>query len=149
MDETMVTPPRTLSEILNLGIESMRGLDRLVYRADHAHWHKPDRDEDGEEVCRVCLAGAVMARVFNSDPNWPDQPSMHASYWEDCLRALEEMRLGQVATAANRIGVPVNTIPDQLRYVNITESSFKDWEDTDIFLDEMETLRDTLIKEGL
>ena len=140
-------PPKKLSELLGLGISSMRGLDRRLYQADHSQWYLPAEDEDGEEVCFVCLAGAVMARVF--DPGGPDEPRYHDYEWEACFHALDEIRRGNLVRAAEQMKISADTIPDQLRHVYVLKREFEDWDDADIFLGEMEILRDELKKEGL
>ena len=96
----------------------------------------------------VCLGGAVMAWVFESEGD--DDPRYYDDGWERCLRALDNMRRGHVIAAALQMNpAVVGRIPVRLREVTVDNMAFDSWESADAFLEEMEALRDELKKEGL
>ena len=137
-------PPETLSELLDLGIRSMRSLNRRVYFPESGIWHeKPN--EDGP--CYVCLTGAVMAAVFK--PNGHDEPGFHDSDWEERFVALDELRTGEVVNAQKMIGGSLEDVSQRLWYTNIENKNFIGWDETEEFLAEMEWLLDELKQEGL
>ena len=145
MNTTQETrPPETLSELLDLGIRSMRSLDRETYFPESMAWHeKPNEDEP----CYVCLAGAVMAAVFKPDDH--GNPSSYDDKWKECFMALEDLRTGDVVWAQKKMGGSLEDVSERLRYTDIENKNFVGWDETEEFLGEMEWLLDELKQEGL
>ena len=135
-----------LSELLDRGIRVMRGLDRDTYEPMAKTWHTPERDEDGNPVCMVCLAGAVMA--LHRPPNAEGSPTCYDEETKRRLMVLDDLRQGMVFTAMRMMAIP-DEVPPSLNTVSLPNQNFQGWEQADAFLEEAETLRDTLIKEGL
>lgn len=56
--------PATLHELIMLALDDLKAVENTPgYKIDMSHWHIYDRTD---EVCSVCLAGAVMARHLDA-----------------------------------------------------------------------------------
>jgi hypothetical protein len=85
--------PKKLSELIRLALTDLRKVERNKnYKVDMNTWHTPNG------VCRVCLAGAVMAGTLGADPTTVAAPSY---YGRDSgkLAALDEVRCGYLEDA--------------------------------------------------
>ena len=132
----------TLSGLLNMGITAMQGLDRAVYRPEWDVYHLAQ-----DEKCYVCFAGAVLALEHE-----PDQTVFGCEQDEPLnivISVLNSLRQGRVDEAVRFLGNDERAIPDHLFEVEVKNAYFEGWNEADLFLDEMEWLRDELRKEGL
>ena len=91
--------PTKPSELIRLALADLRACERDDrYVVDMGDWHRPSMDD--REVCRVCLAGAVLAQTLGL-------PREHAISTEDlagygssvqgALLALDFFRRGEIA----------------------------------------------------
>ena len=70
MDGTLDGLPNTPSELLSLALDDLEKCEQdTLYGVLMDAWHEPVFDEDHEfQRCDVCLAGAVMAKTLDVDP---------------------------------------------------------------------------------
>ena len=57
------SPPRLLSDLIELAIDDARKLDRKRYKPTFETWHEPQWHLK-DKTCLVCLAGAVIASTL-------------------------------------------------------------------------------------
>ena len=89
-------PPKRLSDLVELAIKDARGLDPDIYEPAESYWHRPSSDG----LCRICLAGAVLAGTLGYSPDLDIDPQkIGDDRWERALIALEELRTGFWRTA--------------------------------------------------
>ena len=90
----MIRPPNKKWKLLELALNDLRKAERSKkYVVDMNHWYKPN------SVCRVCLAGSVMAFSLSvvPDKDAPDReivPSDLGEAWDMALLGLDSMRFG-------------------------------------------------------
>ena len=101
MASQLQRPPEKLSDLIWLAIGDARALDRDQYVPDYSAWHQLTHNN----LCRICLAGAVMARtvrlcisetgnsLFDRDGTDNDEA------WKDAFYALNHIREGRYLTA--------------------------------------------------
>ncbi len=105
--------PTSLAALIEVALDDAQGLDRERYVPHNGLWHRTVHDMHREppevldERCHVCLGGMVIAgtirvehgkKVAPGDPVF-DDGARHALY------ALDEVRTGRWADAANRLGL--------------------------------------------
>ncbi len=149
----------SLAALIEVALDDAQGLDRKRYVPHNGLWHRtvhgmePMPPEDIDERCHVCLGGMVIAgtlrvehgkKVAPGDPVFDDGPR-HALY------ALDEVRTGRWADAANRLGLTAYPsriwmdVPEEMRdrlpdLDNLTSPAdmrnlkwFVTWERFDVF----------------
>jgi hypothetical protein len=94
----MIQPPKNFSEALELALTDLAKAEASpLHRVDMNQWHRGISDED--DVCRVCLAGSVMAFSLGANPKDTMAPHFRGDGWSPILLALNELRGGFVGTA--------------------------------------------------
>lgn len=94
--------PDKPSELIRLALADLRKVEAMPKRfaVRMASWHEPNG------VCRVCLAGAVMAQTLQVD----DRYSVRRDGWKfdidtsEKLKSLDEFRSGWINDALGRTG---------------------------------------------
>lgn len=106
--------PDTLSELLSVALDDLEATERDPrYVIDMDDWHCPEAGK-----CAVCLAGAVMAKTFDADPERYLVPGEVTGDDSRELRALDALRGGYVQDAANLLGLDVDL--GEFEYVEVT-----------------------------
>ena len=90
-----------------------------------------------DEICSVCLAGAVMAKSLDTYRSEPYDPSDFSSYIQLPLRALEAFRKGHIGLAMELLGYPEQShTPDRFITDYNSDSSNEFFDDMmDLFSD--------------
>ena len=109
---TACTVPAEVSDLLELAVIDAKILDKDDrYRLDMRRWHSPGKASyyATEEVCRVCMAGAVLARECEVPPS----ARLGASETEILkeMNAIDYMRRGLFHAAGKELGIQ---IPDEV-----------------------------------
>jgi hypothetical protein len=73
------------------------------YKIDMSNWHDPFCD-----VCRVCLAGAVMAQRLSCNSHTSVMPHHVGGVWQSRLIALNSFRMGHVRAGLSELGLDPN-----------------------------------------
>ena len=98
-----IAVPEKLSDLIRLAIADGRKLyqERAEeYLPDAYMFHEVGYDsQQGKQVCRVCLAGAVMAGTLHTDNRYSLIPSNFDKPWTKALCALDCVRRGQYYNA--------------------------------------------------
>lgn len=135
----MNTLPDKPSELIRVAIKDLQAcrLDsKYIIRMDNT-WH----DGEFEDVCSICLAGAVMAKTFGLSPYSNLSPSYFRISGEDNkLYSLDAFRGGDVKGGMLRLNIPYNSKMDR----TITDYS----KNPDQFIEDMLKMSDDLEKEG-
>lgn len=85
--------PTCMCGILRRAVEDVMVVAKMPkYRISMASWHEPNG------VCKVCMAGAVMARTLRADRKYVYEPSDFESE-EYALYAVNSMRVGDMVGA--------------------------------------------------
>lgn len=71
------------------------------YIIDMTLWHAPRLNGK----CMICLAGAYMAQTLHLEPGKEAVPSSFDEGTRNICHALDELRLGNITTAANYLGL--------------------------------------------
>lgn len=100
MDNTPIElpePPKKSSELIRMAIYDLLWVSKNPqYKIDMKEWHTPS---DG--VCKVCLAGAVMARTLRVLPTEMSHASEQPYPWREELLFLDCVRTNHFV-GANR-----------------------------------------------
>ena len=105
MDITKLKPSELIRVALN---DLMRCYNDSEYEIAMDVWHVPNSSRDTYEgheeyedytVCEVCLVGAVMAQTLGSSIKKALSPSSFSPLINSALRALNELRVGDVSVA--------------------------------------------------
>lgn len=92
--------PIKLSELVELALDSVEELEKSpLYKIDMQTYHRWD---SGLQKCRICLAGAVMVKVFAVSPRLTFAPD-DFGYQSYKLTAVDYFRMGDPETASLRI----------------------------------------------
>lgn len=87
------------SELLRLAAKDLRAVARNPrYLVDMRGWHIPVVRKSGNQVrplCKVCLAGAVIAGTLKARPNTLTEPSQFKPATMSLLVALDSARRGE------------------------------------------------------
>jgi hypothetical protein len=98
--------PDKLSDLLELAVNDCKKLKKTPgYILNMGTWHEPVRGAGKRKpVCRVCMAGAIMACELGIPRNHESRPDDFDP--EDCskLGAIDEMRNGHFDQAAHEMG---------------------------------------------
>lgn len=99
-----VTLPTKPSELLALAIgDYKKVLTDPNYIVDMDVWHTPVGD-----LCRVCLAGAVMAKSCKTGLTDVAGPTDYGSEIQRPLRALNDFRVGRIVDGFSYLGLYTN-----------------------------------------
>jgi len=91
------------SALIRLALTDLRAVERLPqYKVDMEAWHEPRRGR-----CRVCLAGAVMARTLNVPADQIRYPFDFPHDIEVQLAALNKFRVGLVRSGCKLLSKDV------------------------------------------
>lgn len=155
----ILTDINTLSGILFLSYDDAKKLDRTKYIPRFSIWHQSvtninfsQSDSPRNRICAVCLAGAVIAGTLEG--TWEedlDPESFENAEIENRLAALEDLRVGKVTKALRSMNIDIEEnyqrafgLTRNIRYANFTN-----WEEFDLFLEEMRTFAADLEAAGL
>lgn len=93
--------PDKLWQLLELAINDAQLCQSdSQFKLDMLEWLEPDCEDT---VCRVCMAGAVMAKTLGCPTDEECYPSRIGGTTEAKLRAINELRLGDVYGAKSWI----------------------------------------------
>ena len=82
-------PPDKKWKLLELALNDLRKAERSKkYEVDMGQWHVPN------SVCKVCLAGAVMAFSLDANQSEEVDPGDFDDGWDEALSELDSMRCG-------------------------------------------------------
>lgn len=96
-------PPKKLSAAIMMALNDLALVKKdPSYKVNMGSWHTP-YDTD---LCHVCFAGSVMAKEFGSDPTEELNPFDFGSEWASVFYALNDVRVGLVASALRRFYSP-------------------------------------------
>lgn len=87
--------PDKASDLLELALNDLEACeqDKENYQVTMSQWHT------GEDICRVCLAGSVIAKSLNI-PKWlKTNPDKFDRGIRRKLKALDALRLGDIESA--------------------------------------------------
>ena len=107
--------PSLPSALIRMALDDLRACeDDARYLVDMDYWHGPEYKED---VCRVCLAGAVLAKTFCApyDAYIYSSKDLRRYSCGDKLLALDDFRAGQFCQGLKRLGYDMDQLPDELR----------------------------------
>ena len=98
----MTTLPDKPSDLIRVAIADLEKCEAdPSYSIDMSEWHRPSG-----EVCRVCLAGAVMAKTQATDPREDVSPgSITDGHDWNALRSLDDFRTGDWGCALEFWGI--------------------------------------------
>lgn len=95
--------PDKPSELIRVALRDLRRVeDNPNYKVDMMVWHMPDKN-DG--ICRVCLAGAVMAGL-GASPDEILNPYGYPARTVQKLCALNRFRQGRIDHGLNAMHIP-------------------------------------------
>ena len=148
--------PDQLSGLLLRACNDGANLDREIYLPTYSSWHDGQGTHYGKPVCRVCLAGAVIAGTLKT-------PSGARFSFSSCdydtirhLTALDALREGKVEEAVKEMKIEMTktqqTKVEELNekwYDNLGYSDFWDWESFERELADMVQLALDLREIGL
>lgn len=104
--------PKTLPELIRVAVRDLEAAEQsIMYHVDMYSWHEPKTGLDHITRCHVCLAGAVIAKSLGMAVTkhvYPEDIGGDDAY---ALRALDDIRSGDVTAAYNQMGhvrVPFN-----------------------------------------
>lgn len=100
--------PDKLSKLILLALADLEMVEKNpLYRIEMTKWHQSNGD-----LCKVCFAGAVMARSLKCSP----QESFNETDFDiDTtikLQALNEIRVGHIGIALNMLNIPNHSLRD-------------------------------------
>ena len=147
-------PPETLSGLIRLAVGDARRLDHDLYTPLYSKWHAPE-EARGQQVCCVCLAGAVIAGTLGA-PGHRDvlllvENGITDTEWSDALIALNYARMGKWKLA--RIQLPGWPTPKQeaamAKVAPPAHPGFSNWEEFESHLKSLEQQAEQLQAAGL
>jgi hypothetical protein len=106
---TMMSPspqgprlPDKLSDLIGVALRDLSSCQAdPEYEIDMSTWHRP---ESNGSVCRICLAGSVMARSLGARRDSRLNPAEYDVDTKCKLMALDSMRSGDVQSALFMLG---------------------------------------------
>ena len=113
--------PGKFSKLIRLALHNLDEVERdHIYEVDMNKYHAPIKNPDGSfKECRVCLAGAVMAKHLGRKPRTYYDPCCFGEIQGAKLRALDYLRTGNLIGALFRFpGVNVHDF--EIKNENIT-----------------------------
>ena len=101
---TEVKLPDLPSELLALALDDLKKCQAdEQYSFYMGNWHAP-RDYNAEDdVCNVCVAGAVIGKTLGANPKYSYTPSSYPNAISYKLMALDNFRMGNVLSAVRSI----------------------------------------------
>lgn len=137
----MTRLPDLPSQLIRLALKDLDAtLKDPRYIVDMEIWHVPSHND----ICHVCLAGAVMAKSLNQPPDYATNPSIFDLDTGQKLHALDFFRTGSVLTALELLDI---IKPDGLESYATVPAYFDD--DPQPFIDAMNGLANLLEEHGL
>ena len=137
-------PPADLPALIQLAVADARSLDRDLYVPRFGFWHM---GSVGNQKCKVCFAGAVMAVRLYANPEEPFyEPKDFSMKWMRALEALDHLRQCMIASdAADKLISEGWLTSAELSALDHSESFvFNDWPSFDRFLMWAEGVADTI-----
>jgi len=103
--------PDLPSDLILVALEDLEKVEQSPkYMIQMDDWHVPSTDDQGKDVCEVCLAGAVMAMRLGADPEDDALPEDYGGTLQNKLGALNNFREGYVTYAMRQMGLDENQI---------------------------------------
>ena len=137
--------PSTMHGMLAVAIADARSLDRTLYDPQHPHWHSHSRTAP----CKVCLAGAVIARSLAAPIDRTFTPQCFKGDSTRKLEALDSMRVGKWIRAYRcfHLKLPPLNIARKLHNLPTPDHyDFKGWPTFLAHLDSLESICPALQK---
>lgn len=89
--------PEKRSDLLDLALDKLEEVEADdAYTVDMSRWHEPSTSHD---ICYVCLAGGIIAKVLMAPVSERFIPSSYDEKTWDSLIALNDLRAGSVTKA--------------------------------------------------
>lgn len=96
--------PDKLSDLILVALADLEKVEADPrYEVAMWTWHQEDIFNKNITVCQVCFAGSVMAKTFNCKLNKEASPSDFPVSAERKLRALNELRVGNLYIAFSEL----------------------------------------------
>ena len=102
----MKTLPNKLSDLLELALSDLEKCHKdKRYKLNMDTWHAKN-NFNNEKLCRVCMAGAVMAKTLNVGID--EIRNLDSFYFEtrDKIMAIDELRQGLFLSACDSLSIP-------------------------------------------
>ena len=120
--------PEKLSDCIKLALkDEEKAFNSPLYKINMDVFH---RKLNGDDICSVCFAGAVMAGTLEQ-PTVELDPCNFDEHTQNRLNALDYIRRGEISTALDFMGIPEEMHPRPY-FMNVTsyESNRKGWRAT-------------------
>jgi hypothetical protein len=138
--------PEKLSDLIATALADMQRVRRLKeYRIDLDVWHAPSNGK-----CSVCFAGAVMAGTLQRSPDEHLEITSFANRHESArLKALNDIREGDLDCALERLGLPIEAYYDAPSIDSVFGRDLDDYQTRAKFYRQMRALSKHLAAKGL
>jgi hypothetical protein len=98
--------PDKLSDLIEVALADLEKVEKdPIYKVDMHKWHDPMPDAEGQPVCLVCLAGAVMAKTLEAPEFLDSHPGRFDEKTALKLSALNFIRRGWVSSAMEDLDI--------------------------------------------
>ena len=116
--------PNTLHELLSLALTDLKKcVDDDNDRIDMSVWHELDYNDD---VCDVCMAGAVMAKTLNEDNTKEIYLRDYPERIESKLRVIDDMRCFDFKGAFARLTNNIHKVNEKNETLEKLENRLRD-----------------------
>ncbi len=128
------------SNFIRQALEDLEVIEKKEgYAINMSTFHDPT-----DNICEVCLAGAVMANTLGCDPKKSLDPENFTKKIEDKLNALDCFRMGSIEIALDLLG---KSIPKGYSTDSVTITTYR--HSPEQFKEDMHALADGLQGMGL
>ena len=137
MDDTL---PVLLSHLMEAAANEAEKLDRKQYHPSSGNWHAPETRYNGQKVCEICVAGALIAGRLKAPADCDVNPDFYNHSIETKLRMLDFARIGMLKSAIAGLEKDVQDAPmihieqfDEVHAISSTieNSDFRTWREFD------------------
>ena len=151
MNMNPISLPTTPGALIRAALRDLRACERDDrYVVDMDDCHAPITDDGGRKVCRVGLAGAVLAQTLGEPHDLAIEDDDLEQYGCDVkndLRALDHFRFGELDLGLFFLGYDADKLSEE--YEKCDSEVVYDPADPDKFHREMNELADYLESQGL
>ena len=112
--ETNVPVPERLSDLIRMALADLNNIEvNPNYIVDMLEWHRKD---DDSPICRVCLAGSVMANTLDAPLEEDLAPFDFGKDWEVALHILDDLRHSFISTPTFRSLFVGEEVLERIKY---------------------------------
>ncbi len=105
--------PDLPSALIRLAMKDLREVEADPrYAVDMEDWHQPNGIMN---VCQVCLAGSIMAKTFQTNPEQSFRAVQFEDEWK--LASLDYFRCGGITDGLEALNIPSETVPIENRHI--------------------------------